>query len=104
MFDRGALSVSGVAAVGFEPTTSRLCVPLQLSLPDRVGLWSGLSLHLSAEAGKMPAVKSLHLLQLGAEAWLGITISKASPNLTGDHTRVSSDAALCKILVRSFSF
>ena len=34
--------------VGFEPTTNRLCVPLQLSLPLS-GLWSGLSLHPSEE-------------------------------------------------------
>jgi hypothetical protein len=30
--------------VGFEPTTKRLCIPPQLSLPLS-GLWAGLSLH-----------------------------------------------------------
>ena len=34
-----------VAGVGFEPTTSGLCIPLQFSLPGLTSLWSGLSLH-----------------------------------------------------------
>jgi len=38
----------------------------------------------------VPAVKSLHLPQHKAKAWLGITPPKASPILTGVHVRVSS--------------
>jgi len=34
-----------VAGGGFEPPTFGLCIPLQLSLPGRPSLWSGLSLH-----------------------------------------------------------
>jgi len=40
-----------VGPVGIEPTTKRLCIPLQLSLP-RVSLWAGLSLR----PGGAPAV------------------------------------------------
>lgn len=71
---------------GFEPATSRLCVPLQLSLPH-VSLWAGLSLHPSG----MPAVKSLHLPLRGLGSGLP---AKASPNLTGKHLKIASQAAL----------
>jgi len=53
-----------VAGEGFEPSTFGLCAPLQLSLPGKSSLWSGLSLHprTGFAAVRMPAVKSLHLL------------------------------------------
>lgn len=54
-----------VAGEGFEPSTFGLCVPLQLSLPGWTSSWSGLSLHprLARATGRVPAIKSLHLLK-----------------------------------------
>ncbi len=73
---------------GFEPATRRLCVPLQLSLPpsEFVG-WT-----FSSSQYGMPAVKSLHLPH-GVGLGSGLP-AKASPNLTGQHQRITSQAAL----------
>ena len=86
-----------VAGVRLELTTFGLCLPLRLSSPGLTSLWSGLSLHQRQRAAVVvPAVKSLHLLSACRRAWLGITSFAASPNLTGDHTRISPRAAQCR--------
>ena len=58
--------LSSVAGVGFEPTTSRLCLPLQFSLlrlrylTDDEFVVRTFSLSAS---WRIPAIKSLHLVQ-----------------------------------------
>src|SRR5260221_5562215 len=83
-----------IPGVGFEPTTSRLCIPLRLSPPEssRFVVWTFPS-SFGASAGKMPAVKSLHLLQLAPKLGSGLPPQEDFPTLTGYHTQVSSCAA-----------
>lgn len=73
-----------IAASGFEPLTSRLCIPLQLSLPalleEGVGLWSGLSLHPSAKPGGCLPSSLYTFSDLLVRAWLGITTARGFPD------------------------
>lgn len=48
-----------VGAVGIEPTTKRLCTPLQLSLPRKEFVVRTVSSSI-----RMPTVQSLHLSRL----------------------------------------
>lgn len=74
-----------VAEAGLEPATFGLCLPLQLSLLSfkKKEICSLDFPFIPSFGGRMSAIKSLHLLfEKNRKAWLGITIPKASPNLT----------------------
>lgn len=117
-----------VAGAGFEPTTSRLCIPLRLSPPSIIlgpkgpnqCLWSGLSLHpaialIRSQASNQfnregPAIKSLHLPELESLATPNLRLGsgspslKGSPNLTSIHTDVSICAAHSSISCQQFRY
>ena len=101
-----------VGPVGIEPTTKRLCIPLQFSLPLS-GLWAGLSLHLAARHFGGPSFRRnaegacrpvstpsprLHRCRPGLGSGLprrkkDCLAAQASPSLTGNHLPVSRQAA-----------
>ncbi len=74
-----------VAGLGFEPKTFGLCLLLQLSLLHHES-WRVCSLDYTfLRLWRRPAVSSLYTFSpYYRRTWLGITILKASPNLTGN--------------------
>lgn len=81
-----------VAEDGFEPPASRLCIPLQFSLPFPFVVWTLSS--PSTSLVRVLAVKSLHLPISGLGSALPV---KASPNLTSVLVQVSLNEALRKL-------
>ena len=67
-----------IAGAGFEPATFGLCLPLQLSLPERSVCGLDFPFTLSRTV-RVPPIKSLHLLAIKLRAWLGITIASGFP-------------------------
>ncbi len=81
--------------VGFEPTTKRLCIPLQLSLPEYCPV-CGLDcpfVHAGISyTGRLPS--SLYTFP-GDGAWLGITVSceLGFPEFDRSHLKITLQAA-----------